>query len=180
MAPLSRSLFKDAESSVEARTTQTARLFKVALRESKQPDYETEETLLKIHLGVQAGVPLDAAKKVVSKYSQSFPFAAVLPVQPLQYLPTDDDGVEVRFLRKKTDMKSGVDGGIRFFVQDDGDDGIDVTAKRNSVGQTIQKMMAEKLVVTAFVSGITGEEKSKYGKAPLEYVQVTSLYHKWM
>lgn len=164
----------------------------LVLRESaQQPDYETEETLLKVHLAVQSGATLETAKEAVSKYSQSFPFAAVLPVQPLHYLPTEDDGVEIKFLRKKTDEKSGIDGGIRFFITQteggdgDGDDdcdhgGLDLTAKRNSIGQTIQKMMAEKLVVLAFVSGITGEEKLNYGEAPLEYVRVTSLYHKWM
>lgn len=149
------------------------------LGESSQPDYEAEETLLKVHLAVQPGVSLDEAKEAVAKYSQSFPFAAVLPVQPLQYLPTEDQGVEIKFLRKKTDIKSGIDGGIRFFVES-ADGGLDITAKRNSKGQTIQKMMAEKLVVKAFVSGITGEENAKYGQAPLDVVRVTSLYHKWM
>ena len=159
-----------------------------------QPDYEVEETLLKMNLSVQPGVSLDNALATVSKYCQSFPFAAVLPVQPLQYLPTDDDGVEIKFLRKKTDLKSGIDGGIRFFVhavdrdKDNVEDEqvvavdktIDVTAKRNSVGQSIRKIMAEKLVVTAFVAGMTGEETEKYGKAPLDVVRVTSLFHKWM
>ena len=92
------------------------------------------------------------------------------------------DGVEVKFLRKKTDIKSGIDGGIRFFVTQEQEEngGLDVTAKRNSIGQTIRKVHAERLVVTAFVAGITGEEKEKYGKAPLDVVQVTSLFHKWM
>ena len=150
------------------------------LRETNEPDYETEETLLKLHLAVLPGTSVDNAKQAVGKYCQSFPFAAVLPVQPLQYLPTDDGGVEVKFLRKKTDIKSCIDGGICFFVEADEDGGIDVTAKRNSKGQTIQKIMAERLVVTAFVSGITGEETDKYGQAPTNLVRVTSLYHKWM
>ena len=146
------------------------------LRESsEQVDYETEDTLLIIHLSVEDGVTTEEAQKAVGKYCQSFPFAAVLPVQPLQYLPTDDNGVEVKFLRKKTEMKSAVNGGIRFFVQVDGDDGLLVTAKRNSIGQSVSKIMAEKLVVLAFVSGITGEEASKYGEAPLDTVQT-----KWL
>jgi hypothetical protein len=147
----------------------------------QQPDYETEETLLKVNLAVLPTTSLDEAREAVAKYCQSFPFAAVLPVQPLQYLPTDD-GVEIKFLRKKTGLKSGIDGGIRFFVQVSPEDtaGLQVTAKRNAVGQTIQKIMSEKLAVTSFVSGMTGEELDKYGRSPLDLVRVTSLYHKWM
>jgi hypothetical protein len=160
-----------------------------ALRESsndddalQQPDYKTEETLLKVNLAVLPTSSLDEAREAVAKYCQSFPFAAVLPVQPLQYLPTPD-GVEIKFLRKKTGLKSGIDGGIRFFVNDSPEEtavGLQVTAKRNAVGQAIQKIMSEKLVVTAYVAGITGEEGDKYGRPPLDHVRVTSLYHKWM
>jgi hypothetical protein len=155
--------------------------------------------LLKLNLSIQPGISVPEATRVVAKYVQSFPFAVVLPVQPLQYLPTPDNGVEIQFLRKKTDIKSGIDGGIRIFVTtsspkgSDGEDHdednndnvnesaamIEVTAKRNSVGQSIQKIMAEKLVVTALVASITGED-TQYGKAPLDAVNVSSLYHKWM
>lgn len=79
------------------------------------PD-DQEETLLWVHLKVNPGVDVSDALSSVSNFCHSFPFAAVLPVQPLQYLPLDDTGVEVKFLRKKTDIKSGVDGGIRFYV----------------------------------------------------------------
>lgn len=163
---------------------------RVVLQESRndnvEPDYESEETLLKLHLDAkQADVSAEQVKDTVIKYCHSFPFAAVLPVQPLQYLPAYDkegvpDGVELKFLRKKTDTKRGIDGGIRFFVTQQDDGGLEVTAKRNSLGQTIQKIYAEKLAITAFVSGITGEETEKYGKAPLDVVQVTSFVHNWM
>jgi len=150
-------------------------------------DYSNEETLLRLSLLISSSCgSADEAKKRVSKYAQSFPFSAVLPVQPLMYLPTADDGVEIRFLRKKTDDKSGVDGGIRFFIKlcedDDDDDSkcIDVTAKRNSEGQSIAKIFAERLVVTAFVSGLKGEETSKYGSPPTDVFSIKSVYHKWL
>jgi len=153
--------------------------------------------LLCIDFAVNPGTDLDEAVEKVSKFCQSFPFAAVLPVQPLHYLPVyEDGGVEVKFLRKKTDMKSGNDGGIRFFIEKvEGGDGsddeteededgecpvIEVTAKRNSKGQVISKLMSEKLIVTNFVAAISGEEQSRFGQPPTDFVQVKSLYHKWL
>jgi hypothetical protein len=76
----------------------------IRLRDSEQQghDYEAEETLLKVHLALQPGVSLVDAKTAVSKYCQAFPFAAVLPVQPLQYLPvTEDGGVDVYVLCRR-------------------------------------------------------------------------------
>jgi hypothetical protein len=190
-------------------------------------DYSKEETLLCLNLVVNPGVDLDAAVAKVSKFCQSFPFAAVLPVQPLHYVPVyEDGGVEVKFLRKKTTEKSSIDGGIRFFVtclptqsedgvatsdlplvdadEDDEDDNdgamvkndsdatfsvspsrsvVQITAKRNSRGQTIAKLFAEKLVITNFVASISGTTSATgtFGTtAPLDHVQVQSLYHKWM
>ena len=160
-------------------------------------------------LVVQPGVAPNQAMAKVSQFCQSFPFAAILPVQPLQYLPVyEDGGVEVKFLRKKTDIKSGIDGGVRFFIEnppenddddDDNDDDekenavttcptsstlIEVTAKRNSKGQTIAKLMAEKLIVTNFVAAITGEPEARQrlgsNIAIEDFVQVRSIYHKWM
>jgi hypothetical protein len=48
-------------------------------------DYSTEEILLCLHLEVlaESGIPTPEALAQVQAYSQSFPFAAVLPVQPL-------------------------------------------------------------------------------------------------
>jgi hypothetical protein len=119
----------------------------------------------------------------------------LLPVQPLQYIPTKDGGVEIKFLRKKTVTKSGIEGGVRFFVRsinlqqqqqrdndddttannnnnkddDNNDNIIEVIAKRNSEGQTISKMFTEKLLIQGFVSGMTeyedGENKNNSGPA---------------
>ena len=180
-------------------------------------DWEGEETLLAMHLAPSDDVSIDDAFNHVSKYVQSFPFAAVLPVQPLQYLPREDGGVELQFLRKKTHIKPGVDGGIRFFItkrssdtgagedrtgtSNDIDGGINVTAKRNSRGQSLSKVFAEKLVVTTFVRGMLDGEKLKAAaetrdtnevgdaavppKTRIEsptasFVATRSVFHKWM
>jgi hypothetical protein len=156
--------------------------------EGEGPDFRNEETLLCVDLEILPGVDRVDAMSRVSRFCQSFPFAAVLPVQPLQYLPVyEDGGVELKFLRKKTDLKSGIDGGIRFFLDrvpphDDNDNRecIEITAKRNSSGQFITKMMAEKLVITSFVSSIRGDGTSNFGSPPLDAVRIRSMYHKWM
>lgn len=149
-------------------------------RETKASNYASEDILLRVKLSINTGKTTEEAKQRISKYSQSFPFSAVLPVQPLMYLPTDDDGVEVRFLRKKTDIKSGIEGGIRFFIEETEDNCLEITARRNSEGQTIPKMFAERLVVTSFVKGIKGEEGGKFGEAPTDTVGIHSIFHKWM
>lgn len=145
-------------------------------------DMTDEETLLKLHLTVLDEVDPDMALAVVQRYTQSFPFSAILPVQPLQYLPTHDGGVDVLFLRKKTQDKGSVDGGMRFFVRPpvDGDDGIEVQVKRNSKGQSVSKMFTEKLVVQAYCEGIAGKDEARTGKAPTDFVSVLSVFHKWM
>jgi hypothetical protein len=143
-------------------------------------DDSSEEILLRIKLAIRAGHTVEEAKRRLSQYSQSFPFSAVLPVQPLTYVPTEDDGVEVRFLRKKTDIKSGIEGGIRFYIEETEDNSLEVTALRNSEGQTIPKIVAERLVVTSFVKGIKGEEENKYGEPPTDMVGIQSIFHKWM
>mmetsp|Transcript_24565 Transcript_24565/g.59231 ORF Transcript_24565/g.59231 Transcript_24565/m.59231 type:complete len:113 (+) Transcript_24565:79-417(+) len=47
---------------------------------------ETEETILRMNLSYDDG-KASSALAAVQKYTRSFPFAAVLPVQPLTYLP---------------------------------------------------------------------------------------------
>jgi hypothetical protein len=201
-------------------------------------DYSTEEILLCLHLRVASGIEVSDALERVQAYSQSFPFAAVLPVQPLSYLPTVSGGVEIKFLRKKTDEKSGTEGGLCFFIDttgggntatedaaaaetaaediaDDNDndnDDIDnddddksnsrmivLTVKRNSAGQTIRKIIAERLVVTSYVASLTatgdGDDSdsdtpatpgaavitgSRPSPVAERVVRVTSLFHKWM
>lgn len=143
-----------------------------------------EETLLKMHLTVRDDVDPDVALAKVRQYTQSFPFAAILPVQPLQYLPTHEGGVDVLFLRKKTQDKGSVDGGMRFFVELTSEDGatpgIEVQVKRNSKGQTVSKMFTEKIVVQAYCNGIVGKDEARTGKAPTDLVSVLSVFHKWM
>lgn len=132
--------------------------------------WDHEETLLVINLRPQTDLSQEECLSQISQYTQSFPFAALLPVQPLQYLPTSDGGVEVKFLRKKTQTKSSIDGGVRFFVRNllqhdtnekkDSDDDnnnniIEVVVKRNSNGQTFSKIFAEKLLIQGFVRGMT-------------------------
>jgi hypothetical protein len=143
-------------------------------------------------------------------------------VRTLLDLPTDAGGVEIKFLRKKTDEKSGTDGGLCFFIETGIDDAgtaldsataddmdnddkssrmISVTVKRNSAGQTIRKIIAERLVVTSYVASLTATGNSQddapatitpgrtagaiiTGSRPSpvaeQVVRVTSLFHKWM
>lgn len=156
----------------------------LALHESSFPwespfSEQDEETLLRINL-VVLSYSEDALVRV-QKYTQAFPFAAVLPVQPLQYLPTSEGGVEVLFLRKKTKEKGSVDGGMKFFVKPGVDNAhIEIVVKRNSEGQTISKLFTEKLVVSAYCSGIKGEQDERFGKSPSDMVSIESIFHRWM
>ena len=168
------------------------------LRDNKIQQYKQEETLLKLRLKVKptAGDLTTEVLPALQKYIQSFAFAAVLPVQPLQYVPTDDGGVEVKFMRKKTKEKGSIDGGLRFWVLEDkvraadgsvdesAQHGIEIVVKRNSEGQTCGKMFSEKLVVLAFVQSFTGgDAKGEYSnKDPPTngLVSVESMFHKWM
>lgn len=80
----------------------TNRIYASLDDEEENNDFSQEETLLQVHLSLLPDIPLEIAIEKVSKYAQSFPFAAVLPVQPLHYLPTEDGGVDVRFLVRQT------------------------------------------------------------------------------
>ena len=163
----------------------TPRIKPFILQESSYP-WETslskkdEETLLKINLAVIHSSEEDALARV-QKYTQGFPFAAVLPVQPLQYLPTMEGGVDVIFLRKKTTEKGSIDGGMRFYVRSGVDSShVEIEVKRNSEGQTISKLFTEKLVVLAYCSGIKGLEDDRFGKSPSDVVAIESIFHLWM
>lgn len=137
-----------------------------------------EETLLRLRLSLKPNISMDEALNKVQAYTQSFPFAAVLPVQPLQYLPTHDGGVDVLFLRKKTAEKGSVDGGVRFFVS--ANDDINILVKRNSQGQVVPKMFSEKQIVQAYVKGFSGQDEDRSGTAPTEAVAIESVFHKWL
>jgi hypothetical protein len=147
--------------------------------------YDTQEILLRLQLCPTQENAFDRLQAFV----RSFPFAAALPVQPLTYLPTSDGGVEVKFLRKPTDQKPGVDGGFRIFMIQEGSNSqnkILLTAKRNDRGQTCQKIFAEKLIVTKLLAALNGQDAGlnlKYtGTADCisNAVQVESVYHKWL
>ena len=157
------------------------------LRDAQMQKFQQEETLLQMRLKVQpSSSNNNNVLPMIQKYVQSFAYAAVLPVQPLQYLPTEDGGVEIKFLRKKTKEKGSLDGGIRFWVLEDpvrkedgsvdhstttnnnktstaattktvSQPGIEIIVKRNSEGQTCGKIFSEKLVVLAFVQSFTGQ-----------------------
>lgn len=154
---------------------------------------EPEEVLLRMNLSINAGIDPDAAIKATRDYAKGFPFAAVLPVQPLTYLPSPT-GVKVTFLRKKTEEKGSQDGGMDFSIEftdvaapDDDDEiglgtlggrRIRLLATRISEGQTVSKMFSEKMVITEFVKGISSatDGSSALGNA----VSVESYFHMWM
>lgn len=137
---------------------------------------DNEETLMKVHVTI-AGGEKETATAEVAKYLQSFPFAAVLPVQPLQYLPTEN-GVEIRFLRKKTNEKGSLDGGMVFMIKKDRD-GYDIICKRNSEGQIVSKMFSEKLIIMSLLKHMTEEDTQLAGTLPTN-VYVESIFHKWL
>lgn len=167
--------------------------------EDTETQWDQEESLLVMNLTPLPNVSCEASLSKISQYIQSFPFAAVLPVQPLQALPTDDGGLEIKFLRKKTYDKSGVDGGVRFFVNliDEEQSIIEVLVKRYSEGQSISKMIAEKLIIQSFVKGMAlgsdyGNDNKKIESSSIKVpntriesptkdtAQIQSIFHKWI
>eukprot|EP00559_Dactyliosolen_fragilissimus_P000646 CAMPEP_0184864786 /NCGR_PEP_ID=MMETSP0580-20130426/16089_1 /TAXON_ID=1118495 /ORGANISM="Dactyliosolen fragilissimus" /LENGTH=271 /DNA_ID=CAMNT_0027363705 /DNA_START=343 /DNA_END=1155 /DNA_ORIENTATION=- len=164
--------------------------------ESLEEGKEEEETLMKISLSLHSPPQndnenhnhhsneplLQSAVHEIQSFLHSFPFASVLPVQPLTYRPNTDNnnnnnnkdpknGLQLRFLRKKTKEKGSFDGGIDFDItivddiqrndnnihkndDDNNDDDklrIEIIAKRCSKGQTVPKMFSEKIVIQEFV-----------------------------
>eukprot|EP00984_Skeletonema_dohrnii_P023568 scaffold12655_cov157-Skeletonema_dohrnii-CCMP3373.AAC.7 len=159
-----------------------------------------DETLLRINFSVVQGAGIfesyaNKALESVRSYTKSFPFAAVLPVQPLTYLPIKmPDGspaLKVTFLRKKTAEKGSQDGGIvftsRLVSEEDCDpDGlenyvlrIELQAKRIKEGQTIPKVFSEKQICLAFIKGLS-ETKGQELLAEGGGVVVDSVFHIWM
>ena len=147
---------------------------------------ETDETLLRINFSFEDASD-ETALDAVRQYTKSFPFAAVLPVQPLTYLPVkmpdDELALKVTFLRKKTEEKDSKDGGMIFqckIAPTDEDDGVKINliAKRVSKGQTVSKIFSEKQIIMAFVNGLDEER----GKIILDNgnVQVESVFHQWL
>ena len=166
---------------------------------SSNPD---AETLLRINFSFHNDNNNDdggrLALSAVQQYCQTFPYAAVLPVQPLTYipltLPDGNPGVKVSFLRKKTAEKGSIDGGILFTCclvseEDCDDEGltnykrrIQLTAIRIAEGQTVSKMFSEKQILLAFVKGLNdarGIEILTTGDGG-RHVEVESIFHRWL
>lgn len=156
-----------------------------------EDENDNEETLLKVSLSINDEHTIDDAIPIIHKYLTSFPFSAVLPVQPLSYTPRNDGkGVKVSFLRKKTQEKSSHDGGIDFtFSIEKGDSSksnrVNIVANRNSEGQFVSKVFTEGVVIKAFVNGLNyGEDNG--GRVGIGYdnlikiCTVESIFHKWM
>jgi len=183
-------------------------LFSTPLDEEKTGDqknseqWDDEESLLVMSLSPLPGVECEDSFSRISQYVRGFPIAALLPVQPLQALPTEDGGLDVRFLRRTKQISSAVDGGVRFFVRVKHEntkkkDRIEVVIKRNSKGQSTPKMIAEKLIVQSFAKGMAmgGNSHSEKDKKepPLirvpntrivsptkDMVTIRSVFHKWV
>jgi hypothetical protein len=140
-----------------------------------------EETLLRMRLVVQDRVDVDQALAAVQSYTQSFPFAIILPVQPMQYLPTLQGGVDVLFLRKKTPEKGSVDGGLHIEIFSNRHDEIEIFVTRNAQGQVVSKVFSEKLIVQALVKAFSNDFDERIpAAAPTNLVTVKSVFHKWL
>eukprot|EP00563_Minutocellus_polymorphus_P021369 CAMPEP_0197715428 /NCGR_PEP_ID=MMETSP1434-20131217/590_1 /TAXON_ID=265543 /ORGANISM="Minutocellus polymorphus, Strain CCMP3303" /LENGTH=218 /DNA_ID=CAMNT_0043299525 /DNA_START=65 /DNA_END=721 /DNA_ORIENTATION=- len=158
------------------------------------PADEPDESLLRMNLSINAGVDPDAALGSLRDFAKGFPFAAVLPVQPLTYMPSPT-GVKVTFLRKKTEEKGSQDGGMDFSIEftdvappDDDDDieigtfgtgrRINLSVSRISEGQTVSKMFSEKMVITEFVKRISAATENPDALGNM--VSMDSFFHQWM
>ena len=145
-----------------------------------------EDILMKIVFSVKDGKSHEEAVNILQSYIASFPFSAVLPVQPLTYIPREDgNGVDVSFLRKKTKEKGAIDGGINFLISSVQDDGREVVlvAMRNSEGQTVSKVFTEGLVIKSFAAGLYEDETGKTGLRRdelMDTIYIKKCIHKWM
>lgn len=160
-----------------------SRLFSASL----PSEQNTEETLMKISFSISSDIEQSEAIDLLKSYIASFPFSAVLPVQPLTYIPREDGkGVDVSFLRKKTQEKGSIDGGVEFLISSsngsDDDGTIELTALRNAEGQSISKIFSEGLIIKSFTSGLYGFGGyiGKNRDELLENLKMESVFHKWM
>ncbi len=110
-----------------------------------------------------------------------------MPVQPLTYIPRKEgNGVTVSFLRKKTQEKGSIDGGIEFVISSshgpDGSVTINLVAIRNEEGQSISKVFSEGLIIKSLVSGLYGEGGyvGKGKEKLFEVLNMEKVIHKWM
>ncbi|GKY97892.1 hypothetical protein MPSEU_000747200 [Mayamaea pseudoterrestris] len=145
---------------------------------SDSTSHETHDTLLRIHLAAQT----DDAFDHVQRYVRTFPFSIILPKQPLMSLPTSDGGVELLFLKSNAQACTpSINGGMRLFLRqdDDDDERIVLTMKRNGRDQVCDKFEQEKVVVTQLVSGLTGHDVGLQ-QGLTKAAQILSIYHMWM
>ena len=123
-------------------------------------DEEDDPTLLSVRSSTDDAAALPEAKAELISWLRGFPFAASLPVQPLNFA-YPEDGVHVQFRRKKTEGKEGKDGGIRIRVKDtvaangDGAGELHLAAIRDSEGQFISKSIAEKKLLNDLANALT-------------------------
>ena len=98
----------------------------------------SQEPTLSSTLTDIASIPLPSTLSSTSATSflQSLPYAAFLPVQPLQALPTPT-GVTITFLKK-----GGSTGGLILNVSDTA-----ITATRDAANQPIPKILSENIIV---------------------------------
>jgi hypothetical protein len=85
--------------------------------------------------------PTDATSRkrnLLICWLECFPFCSTLPIQPLTFERTYN-GVDIAFRRKKTDEKSGKDGGVRLTFREDAHE-IIFEANRDVEGQSISKV----------------------------------------
>ena len=124
----------------QLRSLNTAGVIVGALGRMKEEEEEEETLLSAVLLTNRNTAP---AKASLVSWLSGFPYAACLPVQPLScaYCP---DGVDIVFRRKKTEDKSGKDGGIQIRVREDAANGrLLLTARRDSEGQFLRTQIAE-------------------------------------
>jgi hypothetical protein len=143
------------------------------------------ELLMKMIFSMKSDFSSQDCHKELNQYLSSFPFSAVLPVQPLTYRPRQNgDGLDLHFLRKKTQDKGSIDGGMFFLTAISEDESaLILTCIRDADGQTVSKVFTEGLVIKSFVNGILGEEDGLQGLGIdqlLDKISVESYNHKWM
>ncbi len=148
----------------------------------------SDDLLMRISFVSKGGTNEAEAIELIQAYIVSFPFSVVLPVQPLTYKPRKGgDGVDLSFLRKKTQEKGAIDGGMKFILSSDcgNDEEFTVVLKafRDSNGQTVSKIFSEGLIIKSFVAGLLDEEGGKVGLGKdklLSKIAIKEFVHKWM
>lgn len=174
------------------------------LPSTKVERMDNDETLLVMSLSPLPSVSQEESFDRISQYTRGFPFAVLLPHQPIQALPTEDGGLEIKFMRRTSDMKIIIDGGVRFFVRDVNEKGrIEVSIKRILEGRkkliTPNIATLEKMIVRSFSKAMaigsdagnprtatetridsTTLPKTRIASPTKDTVQIQSIFHKWI